>query len=398
MSKPDPFAALGDQLPALGRKLGYPSSEAAGTAPAQGRQVEPAAAIAAPSPEDALKSTLAGELLHRIDELARAASALPPSAGSSARTQIETQQAHLTALLDEVGRAHGAAGLQALKGDIGAAIRQSDAVSQSVAATASGAAALAQQRAVAAQSSRFLSESSIRMAERSDELFGWGRLYGVDLAAEEERERDLRRREEELRRQGDMAGALAVRVERIENQIDGYDSLLASPSVPDATKDKIAERRKKALDDLARTQQQLDAQLGAQGAEKSARVQSDRTENVEREYSDEERKSVALERRADWGRMREQTEDVLLPAATADEGERRNAAQALNAAGFGESMRMAFAAAPPVLSPEAQQQAKVAAAPAAAAGAVPSSADEPDKAPPGIKVASAETGRAAGPV
>ncbi|MCK0197363.1 hypothetical protein MWN34_10610 [Ancylobacter sp. 6x-1] len=296
---------------------------------------------------------------------------------------IERREGDLQALLQQVEQSGNLATIAQLKHQIAESTRAATDTAQAVQASGVGVSAAGNiaLHMASAETRRLLTEGSARITERAGEMLAWGKQYGVDLSEQEERERELKKKEQELRDKGDIVGALGIHGDRLRNQISGYDELLDSDKVPPAAKDRIAARRRQSLRELESVNREREAQdKGAGGHGQATRRTAEAEAALTQVYGGSDlRTAQALERRADEKKLRlgtdaQQGEGTRTVTAAQKEEEaavgmkQRDTAYAALGAASDDDMQLALAA------PDAvKAQAKQAAIPAAAAGAADSS-------------------------
>lgn len=166
---------------------------------------------------------------------------------------IAQQLGDLRAIRERIETASSPMVLAQLRTQAANAIRvasESVQSAQGSAAAVSGAAAL---RAASPEARRLLGQGSAEISARTGEMFSIGSKYGIDLSDERVRERELKRKEEDLRNKGDLHGALGAHSERLHNEIGGYDKLLESGKLSPEEQRKIEARKQKAQEELEKT-------------------------------------------------------------------------------------------------------------------------------------------------
>lgn len=207
---------------------------------------------------------LRADMLRQIDgrraqlsgQLSALRSRIDPTLEQSSR-DLEAQIGNLDEIRERVATSHSVGHLAELSDRVRDTVANAGEAARSAeisaAAASPGGAGASGAGYTPADSRRFLMQSDARLDQRSTDLFGWGHRYGVDLSAEEEKERELKKREQELLAKGDVKGALAVHADRLGNQIGGYDKLIGSPAVPAAVKSQAQNARDQAVKELHET-------------------------------------------------------------------------------------------------------------------------------------------------
>lgn len=239
------------------------------------------------------KLALEREFATRLAELeaARASSDNAPG--------LDRAAADIRALRDTLSSATTLRDVSAIKQQATPVMRLADATIQANTVRGQDSAVSGGQQAaqVALQARRFMDQSSGPLEQRGRDFFGWGRLYGVDLSEHEKRERDLKRREQDLMRSGDMRGALGTRIERLDNQIAAGQALLDSPNVPEHRRADIERRIAEARRQREETARQQEALQGRSGLQETRREATEAVLSMQR--YDGSRAAMAEERMTD---------------------------------------------------------------------------------------------------
>lgn len=417
MNDHDRIHGLAADLPALGRHLAFrPDGEERQGSMAVGRPADPArakppvapkAAGASSSPDDEPKSTDAPKApdpleqakeacrrdlqaaMVQLHEAKAALSALSPTHPQLAGIDRRAGEVHaLLERIEATGSMVAIAQLQHKVTEIQRAATETAQVAQGVVASATGTSAAARLAAASPEARHLLTQGSAEISVRTGDMFATGSKYGIDLTGEQERERELRKLEEEARRKGDVAGALGFHGERLQNEISGYDKLLGSGKLSPAEQRKYEARRKKAQEELEKTQREREKAEHGQGTGQGDQRTKEAMTDLNTGYGDRDKNAAwAAEAWTDVAGNR-------VHASTEGDASTRRGAGKIAAVraditrqddnGFAESgigTQFAFD-----VAPEVKAKAKLAAAPAAAAGTANSSKNadltaEPKQAP-----------------
>jgi hypothetical protein len=275
----------------------------------------------------AARDDMMREVDRELAELTRAIGARRlPGVSDSHLDALELKAGDLQALRDRIGSASSVVQLAHLRHQLAEAVRAAESTTASSGSTTGPAGGHMSNFAIAAESQRILVEGSRELQQSNQLISSWGKQYGVDLSEHDERERDLKKREEELRAKGDVVGALGIHADRYENQIDSIDKLQDSGKVPAADMPKLDAKKKDLYKGLVTTleQQAKEARVHGMQTEYIDKRLEDTKQAIEQQYGREEitRIEASIDSRSDFklARLSSTTEqqNALRADATTD--------------------------------------------------------------------------------
>ncbi|WP_421414213.1 hypothetical protein [Agrobacterium tumefaciens] len=262
--------------------------------------------VAATADPERARNDLMRDLDRELAEISRAIAARRvPGVSDASLDALEVKAGDLQALRSRIDGATNPLQIAQLKFQVAEAIRASEStVTASAASQPAGSAGRLSTYALAAESQRILVEGTRELQESNKLISSWGRQCGVDLSQEDEREAQLKKKEDDLRAKGDIVGALGVHADRFENQIDSIDKIQDSGKVPPADMAKLDAKKKDLYGGLVKTLEQQAKEARARGIQTEFVEQrlAATKESIQKEYGahELERIQASVENRVEW--------------------------------------------------------------------------------------------------